>query len=67
MTDKPKNQPADDASAEKSTPDLKDIPALFATIHWRSPQRPDGYTAEQVEEINRKLNEDFEQRTNGDR
>lgn len=59
MTDKPKNEPANEApaSGEKPTPDLKDIPALFATIHWRSPQRPNGYTAEQVEEINRKLNE----------
>lgn len=59
MTDKPKNEPAKEAATtgEKPTPDLKDIPSLFATIHWRSPQRPNGYTAEEVEEINRKLNE----------
>jgi hypothetical protein len=32
------------------------IPALFATIHFRSPQRPDGYTAEDLAEINGQLN-----------
>lgn len=28
--------------------DPSKIPALFATIHWRSPSRPDGYTDEEV-------------------
>jgi hypothetical protein len=28
------------------------IPALFATIHWRSKERPDGYTAADVSWLN---------------
>lgn len=56
------------AKAKKSdqTPgpeiDGKPIPSLFATIHWQSPERPDGYTSEEVEDINRQLNEDYERR-----
>jgi hypothetical protein len=28
------------------------IPAIFATIHWRSDQRPDGYLPEEVSWLN---------------
>ena len=30
----------------------KDIPALFATIHFRSDKRPDGYSDEDIAELN---------------
>jgi len=30
----------------------KDIPALFATIHFRSDDRPDGYTDEDIAALN---------------
>jgi hypothetical protein len=36
--------------------DDESIPKLFATIHWKSPLRPNGYTPEQVAEINEFLN-----------
>lgn len=29
-----------------------DIPALFATIHCRSEHRPDGFTGEEIAELN---------------
>lgn len=32
------------------------IPALFATIHFKSPQRPDGYTDADITELNRLAN-----------
>lgn len=32
------------------------LPALFATIHFRGPQRPDGYTADEITELNRAAN-----------
>ena len=41
MSDKPEN--------DQPPPD---IPALFATIHFRSAKRPDGYTDEQIAELN---------------
>ena len=41
MTDKP-----------KPTPDPQQIPALFATIHFRSAERPDGYTDAEIAELN---------------
>lgn len=41
MSDKPEND---------QTP--PDIPGLFATIHFRSAKRPDGYTDEQIVELN---------------
>ena len=43
MTDKPK-------------PTLADIPALFATIYFRSDERPDGYTDEDIAELNEAAN-----------
>lgn len=33
------------------------IPALFATIHFKSPQRPDGYTDADIAELNRLANQ----------
>ena len=33
------------------------IPALFATIHFRSAQRPDGYTDEDIQALNAIANE----------
>jgi hypothetical protein len=32
------------------------IPALFATIHFRSDVRPDGYTDEDIAELNKLAN-----------
>ena len=32
------------------------IPAIFATIHHKSEHRPDGYTPEEIEELNRAAN-----------
>lgn len=29
-----------------------DIPALFATIHFQSDERPDGYSAEDIRTLN---------------
>ena len=34
----------------------KDIPALFATIHHQSDDRPDGYTANDIADLNRLAN-----------
>lgn len=48
MTDKP-DQPAE--------PDP--IPALFATIHFRSDKRPSGYTDDEIAELNEALNNDL--------
>lgn len=36
--------------------DDKPIPSLFATIHFKSDERPDGYTAEDIAELNEKAN-----------
>nr|WP_315053219.1 hypothetical protein [uncultured Brevundimonas sp.] len=36
--------------------DQADAPALFATIHHQSDERPDGYTAEDIAELNRLAN-----------
>ncbi|WP_286693158.1 MULTISPECIES: hypothetical protein [unclassified Brevundimonas] len=35
----------------------KDIPALFATIHFRSDERPDGYTDEDIQALNTLANQ----------
>ena len=43
MTDKPKPTPSD-------------IPVLFATIHYRSEERPEGYTDEDIAELNEAAN-----------
>ena len=40
-----------------SSDDEPVIPALFATIHHHSDERPDGYTAEHIEELNRLANQ----------
>lgn len=32
------------------------IPALFATIHFRSDERPDGYSDEDIAELNKLAN-----------
>ena len=45
MADEPED---DQASA--------DIPALFATIHFQSDERPDGYTDEDIAKLNRLAN-----------
>jgi hypothetical protein len=41
-----------------SADDEKKLPALFATIHFRSARRPDGYTADEIDELNRAANGD---------
>lgn len=38
------------------TDDKKPIPALFATIHFRSERRPNGYTAEDIAKLNEGAN-----------
>lgn len=47
MTDKPKTKPE---------ADLNEIPALFATIHFRSDKRPDGYTDDEIVDLNKLAN-----------
>jgi hypothetical protein len=55
--------PAGDGSAvDFTTPEGEEeadfnIPAIFATIHFKGPNRPNGYTAEDIEEMNRLANE----------
>jgi hypothetical protein len=44
--------------ADKAQPlSLAGIPALFATIHFRSPERPDGYTPEEIAQLNELANQ----------
>jgi len=38
------------------TGDEEKLPALFATIHFRSTRRPDGYTDDEIAELNRAAN-----------
>lgn len=35
---------------------VAEIPALFATIHFRSAERPNGYTEADIAELNERLN-----------
>lgn len=44
--------PAEAEAADVDPSNPQDIPALFATIHHKSDQRPDGYTPEDIEELN---------------
>lgn len=39
-----------------STDEDRPLPALFATIHFRSTRRPDGYTADDIADLNRAAN-----------
>lgn len=39
-----------------SDDDEKELSALFATIHFRSARRPDGYTDDEIAELNRAAN-----------
>lgn len=39
-----------------SAGDDRPLPALFATIHFRSARRPGGYTADQIAHLNRVAN-----------
>lgn len=43
------DEPEDDQEPEA-------IPALFATIHFRSDERPDGYSDEDIAELNELAN-----------
>jgi hypothetical protein len=49
---------------ESQPPKPARIPALFATIHFRSEQRPDGYTDEEIVRLNELAN--GEHATDGD-
>lgn len=42
--------------AEEPKPNEQDVPALFATIHFRSERRPEGYTDDEIAELNRAAN-----------
>ena len=44
--------PAEAEAADVDPSNAPDFPVLFATIHHKSDQRPDGYTAEDIEELN---------------
>lgn len=50
--------PADASDDKEPSADEEpdEFPALFATIHFKSEHRPNGYTAEEIAEINRYLN-----------
>jgi hypothetical protein len=54
MKNRDKSQEPVETSSKKLDP--RELPALFATIHFRSPQRPDGYTDEDIAELNRLAN-----------
>lgn len=41
------------------------IPALFATIHFRSALRPDGYTDDEISELNQLANLHFDPQADG--
>lgn len=43
-------------SAGDQTPPTSRLPALFATIHFHSPERPDGYTQAEISELNETAN-----------
>lgn len=45
---------ADEPEDDRAT---ADIPALFATIHFQSDERPDGYTDEDIAALNAIANE----------
>ena len=45
-----------DAPKPNSAP--KAVPALFATIHFQSDERPDGYTEEDIAALNALANAD---------
>ncbi|MBB5745217.1 hypothetical protein [Brevundimonas variabilis] len=47
----------DEKNSDASTNEPQQIPALFATIHHRSEDRPDGYTADEIDELNRLAND----------
>lgn len=49
-------------AVEADKPSDDQIPAIFATIHFRSPERPNGYTPEDIAELNRLANRPREQR-----
>ena len=49
MVDFPKPEPEAGSDGDGEP---EDIPALFATIHFRGPLRPNGYTLEELDEIN---------------
>ncbi len=44
----------EDETTKKAGPG--DVPAIFATIHFRSADRPDGYTSEEIEDLNIEAN-----------
>lgn len=52
----PKKTDAPPESGALEPHEAEPIPCLFATIHWRSPERPDGYTADEVELMNIEAN-----------
>lgn len=41
---------------DKPTPTKTVVSALFATIHFRSEQRPDGYSDDDIAELNKRAN-----------
>jgi hypothetical protein len=51
MPDEHEKTSADDTTEEDR------IPSLFATIHFQSAERPDGYTDEEIGEMNRLANQ----------
>lgn len=48
------------------THEKKPIPALFATIHFRSERRPDGYTDEDMVRLNEMANRHLKDETDRD-
>ena len=50
-----------------SVDDDRPLPALFATIHLRSARRPEGYTDDEIAELNRVANLRSITRDQGDR
>ena len=46
----------DQAPSDVAVP-ARPAPALFATIHFRSPERPGGFTEKEIVTLNERLNE----------
>lgn len=47
---------AETPAVDPAATDLSQIPALFATIHHKSDERPDGYTSDDIADLNDKAN-----------
>jgi hypothetical protein len=52
----PDGDAQDNPVVDPTTTDVSQLPALFATIHHQSESRPDGYTPEEITDLNNRAN-----------